>query len=142
MISRYGLKRVIWPFLLAQNLTNVVYMLLALGLGRYLVLNTGAAQPVFMGAGNLGLVAGVTCFEQFASGLGTAVLTTFLMRICKMEFKAAHFAIGSGLMSLGGIVAGVSSGFIASWLGYSGMFGVSFLISVPGMVLLFWVPKK
>ncbi len=82
------------------------------------------------------------CFEQFASGLGTAVLTTFLMRICKMEFKAAHFAIGSGLMSLGGIVAGVSSGFIASWLGYSGMFLVSFLISIPGMVLLFWVPKK
>jgi PAT family beta-lactamase induction signal transducer AmpG len=142
MISRYGLKRVIWPFLLAQNLTNVVYMLLAMGLGRYLVLNTGAAQSVFMGAGNLALFAGASLFEQFASGLGTAVLTTFLMRICKMEFKAAHFAIGSGLMSLGGIVAGVSSGFIATWLGYSGMFLVSFLISVPAMVLLFWVPKK
>jgi PAT family beta-lactamase induction signal transducer AmpG len=70
------------------------------------------------------------------------VLTTFLMRLCLAEFKAAHFAIGSGLMSLGGIVAGVSSGFIASWLGYSGMFLVSFLISVPAMVLLFWVPKK
>lgn len=142
MISRYGLKRVIWPFLLAQNLTNVAYMLLAKGLGGYLVLNTGAEHPVFMGAANLTLFAGVSLFEQFASGLGTAVLTTFLMRICKMEFKAAHFAIGSGLMSLGGIVAGVSSGFIASWLGYSGMFGVSFLITIPSMVLLFWVPKK
>jgi PAT family beta-lactamase induction signal transducer AmpG len=142
MISRYGLKRVIWPFLLAQNLTNVVYMLLAQGLSGYLILNTGAAQPVFIGTGNLALFAGVSLFEQFASGLGTAVLTTFLMRICKMEFKAAHFAIGSGLMSLGGIVAGVSSGFIASWLGYSGMFLISFLISIPGMVLLFWVPKK
>ncbi len=142
MISRFGLKRVIWPFLLAQNLTNVAYMLLANGLGSYLAVNTGAAQPVFMGAGNLALVAGVSLFEQFASGLGTAVLTTFLMRLCKMEFKAAHFAIGSGLMSLGGIVAGVSSGFIASWLGYSGMFLVSFLISIPAMVLLFWVPKK
>ena len=142
MISRFGLKRVIWPFLLAQNLTNVAYMLLAGGLSSYLAVNTGAPQPLFMGAGNLALVAGVYGFDQFASGLGTAVLTTFLMRICKMEFKAAHFAIGSGLMSLGGIVAGVSSGFIATWLGYSGMFGVSFLISIPGMVLLFWVPKK
>jgi ABC-type dipeptide/oligopeptide/nickel transport system permease subunit len=45
-------------------------------------------------------------------------------------------------MILFGILAGVSSGFIASWLGYSGMFLVSFLISVPAMVLLFWVPKK
>jgi PAT family beta-lactamase induction signal transducer AmpG len=141
-ISRLGLKRVIWPFLLAQNLTNVAYMLLAGGLSSYLAVNTGAASPAFIGAGNLALVAGVHGFEQFASGLGTAVLTTFLMRICRMEFKAAHFAIGSGLMSLGGIVAGVSSGFIASWLGYSGMFLVSFIISIPGMLLLFWVPKK
>ncbi|MDD8014039.1 MAG: MFS transporter [Acidobacteriota bacterium] len=142
MISRFGLKRVIWPFLMAQNLTNVVYMLLANGLAGYLAVNTGAASPVFIGEGNLALFAGVTFFEQFASGLGTAVLTTFLMRICKMEFKAAHFAIGSGLMSLGGIVAGISSGFIASWLGYGNMFLVSFLISLPGMILLFWVPKK
>ncbi len=142
MIARFGLKMMIWPFLLAQNLTNVAYMLLAKGLVFYIAANTGAAQPLFMGTGNLLLAAGVHGFDQFASGLGTAVLTTFLMRICKMEFKAAHFAIGSGLMSLGGIVAGVSSGFIASWLGYSGMFGISFLISIPAMVLLFWVPKK
>jgi PAT family beta-lactamase induction signal transducer AmpG len=142
MISRFGLRRLIWPFLLAQNLTNVAYMLLAGGLAPYLAANTGAAQPAFIGAGNLALTAGVHGFDQFASGLGTAVLTTFLMRICKSEHKAAHFAIGSGLMSLGGIVAGVSSGFIATWLGYSGMFGISFLISIPGMLLLFWVPKK
>jgi PAT family beta-lactamase induction signal transducer AmpG len=141
-ISRFGLRRVIWPFLLAQNLTNVVYMFLAKWLAGYLALNMGAERPIFIGAGNVALFAGATLFEQFASGLGTAVLTTFLMRICKMEFKAAHFAIGSGLMSLGGVVAGVSSGFIASWLGYAGMFGVSFLISVPAMILLFWVPKK
>ncbi len=141
-IARLGLKRVIWPFLLAQNLTNVAYMALAGGLAPYLALNTGAAVPRFIGAGNLVLAAGVHGFDQFASGLGTAVLTTFLMRICKMEFKAAHFAIGSGLMSLGGIVAGVGSGFVASWLGYSGMFLISFIISIPGMVLLFWVPRK
>ena len=57
MISRFGLKRVIWPFLLAQNLTNVVYSLLARGLSAYLTLNTSAAHPVFMGAGNLALTA-------------------------------------------------------------------------------------
>jgi len=142
MIARFGLRRVIWPFLMAQNLTNVVYMLLAQDLSYYVGVNTGAAHPIGIGAWNLALFAGVSGFEQFASGLGMAVLTTFLMRICKLEFKAAHFAIGSGLMSLGGIVAGVSSGFIASWLGYSSMFLVSFLISIPAMVLLFWVPKK
>jgi MFS transporter, PAT family, beta-lactamase induction signal transducer AmpG len=142
LIARFGLKRMIWPFLLAQNLTNLIYMGLAGGLTHYLAVNTGAAQPLALGAGNLMLVAATHGFDQFASGLGTAVLTTYLMRICKSEFKAAHFAIGSGLMSLGGIVAGVSSGFIASWLGYGNLFGISFLISLPGLLLLFWVPKK
>lgn len=142
MIARFSLRKMIWPFLLAQNLTNVAYMLLAGGLARYIAANTGSVHLTSVGAGNLLLVASVHGFDQFASGLGTAVLITYLMRICKSEFKAAHFAIGSGLMSLGGIVAGISSGFIASWLGYGGMFAISFLIAVPGMLLLFWVPKK
>jgi MFS transporter, PAT family, beta-lactamase induction signal transducer AmpG len=141
LIARFGLKKMIWPFLLAQNLTNVVYMLLARGMASYITANTGAAQPAFIGAGNLALVAAVHGFDQLASGLGTAVLTTYLMRLCKKDSKAAHFAIGSGLMSLGGIVAGVGSGFIASWLGFSGMFGVSFLISLPGLFLLFFIPR-
>jgi PAT family beta-lactamase induction signal transducer AmpG len=142
LISRCGLKKMIWPFLLAQNLTNAIYMLLANGLAPYLAANTGAAHLTPLGTGNLLLVASVHGFDQFASGLGTAVLTTYLMRLCKIDFKAAHFAIGSGLMSLGGIVAGVSSGFIASWLGYGGMFGISFLISLPGMLLLFFIPRE
>jgi PAT family beta-lactamase induction signal transducer AmpG len=142
LIARFGLRRMIWPFLLAQNLTNVAYMLLANGMAPYLAANSGAAQLTPLGTGNLVLVATVHGFDQLASGLGTAVLTTYLMRICKSDFKAAHFAIGSGLMSLGGVFAGISSGFIASWLGYGGMFGISFLIAVPGMLLLFWVPKK
>lgn len=142
MISRFTLRKMIWPFLLAQNLTNVAYMLLAGGLARYIAANTGAVHLTPVGAGNLILVALVHGFDQFASGLGTAVLITYLMRICKSEFKAAHFAIGSGLMSLAGILAGISSGFIASWLGYGGMFAVSFVIAVPGMLLLFWVPQK
>jgi len=142
LISRFGLKKMIWPFLLAQNLTNVVYMFLANGLAPFLAANTGVAHLTPLGTGNLLLVAAVHGFDQFASGLGTAVLTTYLMRLCKTDFKAAHFAIGSGLMSLGGILAGVSSGFIASWLGYGGMFGISFLISLPGMLLLFFIPRE
>jgi MFS transporter, PAT family, beta-lactamase induction signal transducer AmpG len=142
MISRFGLKKMIWPFLLAQNLTNVAYMLLAKGLAGFLAANTGAMQVTPLGTSNLLLVAAVHGFDQLASGLGTAVLTTYLMRLCKKDSKAAHFAIGSGLMSLGGIVAGVSSGFIASWLGYSGMFCVSFLVSLPAMFLLFFIPRE
>ena len=139
-ISRRGLKRMMWPFLLAQNLTNLIYMFLAHHLSRYVALNTGMDNPVGIGTLNMALVGGVHGFDQFASGLGNAVLMTFLMRICHKEFKAAHYAIGSGLMNVSSIFAGVMSGFVASWLGYGWLFGLSFVISVPAMILIPYLP--
>jgi len=139
-IARYGLRKTIWPFLLAQNLTNVIYMALALGLNGYATMNTGASVPTPIGSFNLFLVASVHAFDQFAGGLGTAVLITFLMRTCLAEFKAAHYAIGTGLMNISGVLSGVIGGFLAQWLGYGWFFGISFVASVPGMVLIFFTP--
>jgi PAT family beta-lactamase induction signal transducer AmpG len=118
LISTFSLRRTIWPLLLAQNLTNVVYMGLALGMEKYLALNTGAEVVTHIGNFNLFLVACVHAFDQFAGGLGTAVLITFLMRTCSERFKAAHFAIGTGLMNVSGVLAGVASGFLAQRLGF------------------------
>ena len=140
MISRYTLKKTIWPFLLAQNFTNLVYMGLAFFLNRFVLLNTGAETVTPIGYANLILVASVHGFDQFAGGLGTAVLITFLMRTCLPEYKAAHFAIGTGLMNLSGVFAGVLGGFLAGWLGYGIFFGLSFLASIPGMALVFHIP--
>jgi PAT family beta-lactamase induction signal transducer AmpG len=139
-IAKFGLKKTIWPFLLAQNLTIVIYMLLAFHLGEYLVLNTGASTITPIGNFNLFLVAAVHGFDQFAGGLGTAVLTTFLMRTCLPSFKAAHFAIGTGLMSISGVFSGVLGGFFAGWLGYGTFFGISFLASIPSMAMIFFIP--
>ncbi|MGD9158875.1 MAG: hypothetical protein PVG39_10745, partial [Desulfobacteraceae bacterium] len=139
-ISKYSLKRTIWPFLLAQNFTNLIYMFLALFLNNYLILNTGAENVVPIGNFNLFLVASVNGFDQFSGGLGTAVLMTFLMRTCLPDYKAAHYAIGSGLMNICGVLAGVVSGFLAGWLGYGIFFGISFLASVPGMAMIFFIP--
>lgn len=140
MISRYTLRRTIWPFLLAQNFTNLLYMALAFFLSRYVQLNTGTEAVTPIGCGNLILVASVHGFDQFAGGLGTAVLVTFLMRTCLPDYKAAHFAIGTGLMNLSGVFAGVLGGFLAGWLGYGAFFGLSFLASIPGMALVFFIP--
>lgn len=140
-ISKFSLKKVIWPFLLLQNLTNIIYMVLAFHLSSFIEINTGAeiVQPV--GYINLFWVAVVHGFDQLSGGLGTAVLMTFLMRICSSEFKAGHYAIGSGLMNVSGLFAGVLSGFLASWFGYGYFFGISFLLSIPGMIVVFFLPQ-
>jgi PAT family beta-lactamase induction signal transducer AmpG len=140
MISRYTLKRVMWPFLLAQNLTNIVYMFLALALNKYVILNTGADVVTPIGGFNIFLVASVCGFDQFAGGLGNSVLITILMRSCLLEFKAAHFAIGTGLMNVSSVFSGVVSGFLAGALGYWPFFGITFLASVPGMLMVFFIP--
>ena len=140
MISKYTLRKTLWPFLLAQNLTNLVYMALAMYLKSYVQANTGAVNPSAIGEMNLFLVAFVHGFDQFAGGLGTSVLVTFIMRTCLADFKAAHFAIGTGLMNISGVLSGVMGGFLAEWAGYGWFFGISFLVSVPGMVLAFLVP--
>ncbi len=140
LIARHTLRKMIWPFLLAQNITNLIYMFLALALSDQIIMNTGAADPTSIGITNLAAVAGVHGFDQFAGGLGTAVLMTYLMKICLPEYKAAHYAIGTALMAVSGLYAGVVSGFMASWLGYGYFFGISFLMSIPGMALIFFVP--
>ncbi|MFH0925647.1 MAG: MFS transporter [bacterium] len=134
-ISRFSLKKIMWPFILAQNLTNVIYMFLAFHLSNFVKINTTG-----IGLRNLSLVAGVHGFDQFAGGLGTAILMTYLMRLCHAKFKTAHYAIGSGLMNIGGLIPGILSGFIAARYGYGGLFGVSFLVSLPAMVLIPFLP--
>jgi len=141
LISRISLKRTLIPFLLAQNCTNIVYMILAFSLREFIAVNTGNVSPDPIGAANLALVAVVQAADQFAGGLGTAVLMTFLMRMCKGEFKAAHYAVGSGLMSISGLFTGVAGGFIAARIGYGWFFGTSFLLSMPGMLLALPVIK-
>lgn len=140
LIAKYSLKRMIWPLLLVQNAANLAYMFLALKLNDFIVLNTGKAAPTPLGWENLFAVVCVHAFEQFAGGLGTAVLMVYLMRLCKPQFKAAHYAIGTGLMSFSGLYAGVLSGFLAAWVGYGYFFGISFLFSLPGMALIFFIP--
>jgi len=140
LISRYSLKKMIWPFLLLQNFTNLIYMGLAWSLSFYITANTGNDAPIPLTHMKMFSVVATHGFDQFSGGLGTAVLMTFLMRICLKKFTASHYAIGTGLMSVSGLYAGVLSGFLTSWVGYSWFFGISFLMSVPGMLLIFWLP--
>ena len=141
LISRYGLRKTLTPFLLLQNGSNLVYMLLARTLVPLLQANTGLTTPLLQASPlQLAAVASVHGFDQFSSGLGTAALMVYLMRLCLPSYKATHYAIGSGLMSAGGLVAGVLSGFIAQRWGYATLFGISFLASLPAMALIPFLP--
>ncbi len=124
VISRYGLRRCFFPFTLIQSLAIPAYAGLAY------------AQP------GLFWVGLVVAFEQFAAGIGTAVLVVFLMQRCSSDFQATNFAIGSALMSVAATFAGSASGFIAAKVGYTIFFGVAFVISWPGVILAWLMPAR
>jgi PAT family beta-lactamase induction signal transducer AmpG len=140
LISRYSLRKMAFPFLALQNLTNLIYMALAVAMSHYLQLNMGSDAPSPVRWSDILLVASVHGFDQLAGGLGTAVLVTFIMQTCLPAFRAAHFAVGTGLMNISGVFSGVASGFLAQGLGYPTFFGLSFIGSLPAMVILWFVP--
>ena len=125
LISKHGLKRWIWPFVLSQNLLNLLYMLLATGDPS----QTSTAMLSF-----------VIIAENLGSGLGTAVFMVYIMRCAAPSHRAAHMAIVTALMSVGFTAAGVTSGFLAEALGYSSYFGFTFLATIPSMLLIPFIP--
>jgi PAT family beta-lactamase induction signal transducer AmpG len=125
LIARHGLRRWIWPFVLSQNLLNLLYVWLAAA-------DPAAVDPL--------TVAAVVTAENFGAGLGTAVFMVYLMRCVDPRHKAAHMAILTALMSLGFTVAGVASGYLASAMGYTLYFAFTFVATIPAMVLLPFVP--
>ena len=133
LIARFGFNRCLWPFVLALNSLNVLYMLLALKY-RYVLEDPGA------GVADFALVALLITAEQLGAGFGNAALAVFIMRTTKASYKAAHFAIGTGLMNIAGTMAGVFSGFVASMVGFPVFFALTFLLTIPNMALIPWLP--
>jgi PAT family beta-lactamase induction signal transducer AmpG len=129
-IKKKGLAKAIWPLTLLMNLNIWAYI----GLAYW--------KPAATTLSGLAIVASVYCYEQIAAGLGNAVLIVFILRTCKKEFKAAHYAIGSAFMSLFSTVFGGFSGIIVEKTGYLNLFLISFFASLPAMALLLFAPVK
>ena len=130
LISKFSLKKCIWPFVWMQNGLNLLFA--ALG---YWAATLPEGQSI-----GFAILAGTIGLESWGSGLGTAVFMVYLMRCCRPDFKAAHMAIVTALMSISFTLAGVASGFLADQLGYGHYFVLSFVATLPGMALIPFIP--
>jgi PAT family beta-lactamase induction signal transducer AmpG len=133
LIGKHGLRRAIWPLVAAQNVPNLLYALLAF-LYRDAAGKTGAAADIRV-------VALFVVMEAFGSGLGTAAFMVFIQRTCKASFKAAHFAVATSIMNISTTLAGVFSGFLAAWMGWTAFFVFTFAATLPSMLLVPFLPQ-
>jgi hypothetical protein len=61
------------------------------------------------------------------------------MAICDREGATIQYAFLTSLFSLTGRLAGAVSGFGVERWGYDGYFGLTFLVSLPGLALVPWL---
>ncbi|MBE9008568.1 MFS transporter [Fortiea sp. LEGE XX443] len=124
VIAKYGLKKCLFPMALAMNLPNVFYVYMAY------------AKP------SLTLVYPLVSLEQFGYGFGFTAFSVYLMYISQGEYKTSHFAISTGIMALGLLIPGIVSAYLQPMLGYPLFFSLVCLLTIPGMIVLFFIPLK
>jgi PAT family beta-lactamase induction signal transducer AmpG len=119
LISRDGLGRWMWPMILALNLPNALYALLA-----------------WFQTSSLWAVTGTVMVEQFGYGFGFAAFLVYLIYLADGPYKTAHYALATGFMALGMMLPGMASGFIQQWLGYPGFFLWVLVAALPVLFFL------
>jgi PAT family beta-lactamase induction signal transducer AmpG len=114
LVSRHGLKRLLWPMLVIMHAPNTMFIFLA------------ATQPT-----NLGAIGGAVAIEQFGYGFGFTAFMVYLMLVAEGPHKTAHYAIATGFMALGMMLPGMAAGWIQEQLGYVNFFVWVCLATLP-----------
>ena len=119
LISRDGLRKWMLPMALAMNTPNVFFLMLSI------------FKPT-----SIFLIGGVVVIEQFGYGFGVAAFFMFLIHVANGISKTSHYAIATGFMGLGMMLAGMLSGFIQQYLGYPKFFIWCLLAGIPALFLI------
>jgi len=122
VISKDGLGKWMLPMILALNVPNFFYYVLAY------------FQP------ESSFYAGVVVvIEQLGYGFGFAAFMMYLIYVSEGPSKTSHYAIATGFMALGMMLPGMASGFIQEALGYPGFFIWIVIAAFPGILMVRYV---
>jgi PAT family beta-lactamase induction signal transducer AmpG len=117
-IARDGLRRWLWPMVLAMHLPNLVFVYLAF------------AQPT-----SLAGICVALAVEQFGYGFGFAAFLLFMVMVSDGAHKTAHYAVCTGFMALGMMLPGMASGWIQERLGYAHFFVWVCVATIPSFIV-------
>jgi len=125
VISRVGLKRALWPLVLAMHVPNVAFLLLAL------------THPT-----SLWVVSAALAVEQFGYGLGFTAYMMYMILVANSgqaesggNYATSHYAICTGFMALGMMIPGMWSGWLQDHLGYVPFFAWVLVATVPSFAM-------
>lgn len=103
--SRDGLKRWLWPMVLAITVPDIVYVVLAWW------------QPT-----SLWFIGACVCMEQFGYGFGFTAYMLYLIYYSQGDHKTSHYALCTAFMALSMMIPGLFSGALQELVGYKMFF--------------------
>ncbi|MCI4669634.1 MAG: MFS transporter [Bacteroidia bacterium] len=123
-ISEGGLKKWLWPMIVAINVPNLLFVYMSF------------YQPQ-----NYWIISACISLEQFGYGFGFTAFLMYMIYMSQGHFKTAHYAIATGFMALGNILPLQLSGFIKEWLGdYTLFFSWTLIATIPAFIIAAYIP--
>lgn len=123
LMIRLGLYKSLLVFGILQAVSNLNFMWLAAVGKNYLL---------------MAMAVGV---ENLAGGMGTAAFVALLMSLCNARFTASQYALLSALSAVGRVYVGPASGYLVEMWNWTTFFGFTFLMALPGLILL-WLMRR
>jgi PAT family beta-lactamase induction signal transducer AmpG len=122
VVALGGLKRLLWPLLIAMHLPNAVFVALAWW------------QP-----SQLSVVSAAIAIEQFGYGFGFTAYMVFMLMVAggadgANVHKTAHYALCTAFMAFGMMMPGLWAGWLQSELGYRAFFIWGCVATLPSFV--------
>ncbi len=141
IVKKFSLKKMIWFLAICMNLPNLLYVYLSLF--RPLDVVTIDLNPMNINwiISFYPIIQICIAIEQFGYGLGFTGFMIYLLYISKGKYQTSHYAISTGFMAVGMMLPGFFSGILQMWLGYVGLFVLASIATLPGMILLYFIPK-
>ena len=105
VISAKGLKKSLWPMVMAISIPDLVYVFLS-----------------YFPTANMFIISSCIFIEQLGYGFGYTAYTLFLIYFARGEQQTSHYAISTGIMALGMMLPGMISGKLQEIMGYKMFF--------------------
>lgn len=105
-VSRWGLRKALWPMALALALPCAVYLWMALDPGL----------PLW-------LIGACVAVEQFGYGFGFTAYTLYMIFLSDGPFKTAHYSLCTAFMAASMMLPGLVAGRLQEMVGYPLYFG-------------------
>ncbi len=118
LLTKMNLYRALILFGIFQALSNLMFMILAIA---------GKSFALFVST---------VIIENFTGGMGTTAFLALLMALCNHRFAATQYAVFSSLASLGRVIISPTSGFVVDAIGWETFYLLTFLIAIPGLILI------